>query len=189
MTDLPPDAAAPGAAGAQSQAPQLRVLAQYVRDSSFENPAAPMSLRGDLPAPQIQMAIDIAARNVDQDAEEISLHIKATAKRGEETVFIAELLYSGLFAFINIPEAERHAVTLIECPRLLFPFARQVLSDMTREGGFPPVLLEPLDFAALYRQRMLQQQQQNEQQGGAQPNGNGAGPNGDGGDGGDGRTA
>lgn len=155
MTDLPPE----GTAAPETRAPQFRVLAQYVRDSSFENPGAPMSLRGRQNPPQIELGVDLAARRIDTDTEEVSLRIRATAKREGETVFIAELLYAGLFGFVNIPDAERGPIVMIECPRILFPFARQVLADMTRDGGFPPVMLEPIDFAALYRQRLLQQQQ------------------------------
>lgn len=159
MTDTPPEGTAQGTAP-DARAPQFRVLGQYVRDSSFENPGAPASLRGGQASPQIELGVDMSARRIDADTEEVSLRIRATAKRGEETVFIAELLYAGLFAFINIPDEERTPIVMIECPRLLFPFARQILADMTRDGGFPPVMLEPIDFTALYRARLQQQAQQ-----------------------------
>lgn len=152
MTDLPPEPA-------PEARPQFRALAQYVRDMSFENPGAPASLRPGLPQPQIQLNIDLGARKVDADTDEVTLRLRATAKRGEETVFIAELLYAGLFAFINIPDADRQVLQAVECPRLLFPFARQVLADMTRDGGFVAVMLEPIDFAGLYRARLQRQQQ------------------------------
>ncbi len=172
MTDLPPEGAAP------SSAPQLRVLAQYVRDSSFENPLAPQSLRSGQGSPQVQLGVDLGARKVAEDADEVSLRIRATAKRDEETVFIAELLYAGVFQFNNIPDEQRQPLLMIECPRLLFPFARQVLSDMTREGGFPPVMLEPIDFSVLYRQRLAQQAQEGAGNGAAQGEGSDGGDNG-----------
>jgi preprotein translocase subunit SecB len=175
MTDLPPQ---PDSGAAPEPAidnrPQFRALAQYVRDMSFENPAAPASLRPGLPAPQIQLNIDLGARKIDADTEEVTLRLRATAKRGEETVFIAELLYAGLFGFLNISEADRQTLVAVECPRLMFPFARQVLADMTRDGGFVAVMLEPIDFAGLYRSRQLRQQQGGDPLTPAGPEGGGA---------------
>jgi preprotein translocase subunit SecB len=160
MTDLPPqpDSGAAPEPAIDTQ-PQFRALTQYVRDMSFESPAAPASLRSGLPAPQIQLNIELGARKIEPDTEEVSLRLRATAKRGEETVFIAELLYAGVFGFINIPEADRQMLVAVECPRLMFPFARQILADMTRDGGFVAVMLDPIDFAGLYRARQLRQQQ------------------------------
>jgi preprotein translocase subunit SecB len=155
MTDLPPE----GAPAAEAR-PQFRALMQYVRDMSFENPGAPGSLRPGQPQPQIQLNIDLGARRVDAEADEVSMRIRATGKRGEETVFIAELLYAGLFAFRNMSDTDRQVMHMIECPRLLFPFARQILADMTRDGGFPAVVLEPIDFASLYRARLQRQQEE-----------------------------
>lgn len=139
--------------------PQLRVLAQYVKDLSFENPGAPDTLRPGQPAPGIDLSIDVRARNVGDDTFEVLLVINARASRkteaGEDSiVFIAELSYGGLFQMANIPDAEREPFLLIECPRMIFPYARRILADTTRDGNFPPLMLDPVDFASLYRQQL-----------------------------------
>lgn len=135
--------------------PQLRILAQYVKDLSFENPGAPDSLRNGQ-TPGIDLAIDVQARTVGEGAFEVMLNIEAKATReNDDIVFIAELAFGGLFQLANVADADREPFLLIECPRLLFPFARRVLADATRDGGFPPLMLDPVDFAGLYRQQMV----------------------------------
>ncbi|MGK0266545.1 MAG: preprotein translocase subunit SecB [Maricaulis sp.] len=135
--------------------PQLRILAQYVKDLSFENPGAPDSLRQGQ-APGIDLAIDVQARTIGDGAFEVMLNINAKATRDNgDVVFITELAFGGLFQLANVAEADREPFLLIECPRLLFPFARRVLSDATRDGGFPPLMVDPVDFAGLYRQQMV----------------------------------
>jgi preprotein translocase subunit SecB len=139
--------------------PQLRVLAQYVKDLSFENPGAPDTLRPGQPAPGIDLAIDVKARALGEDSFEVVLVMNARATRkndaGEENVtFIAELSYGGLFQLANISEQEREPFLLIECPRMIFPYARRILADVTRDGNFPPLMLDPVDFASLYRQQL-----------------------------------
>lgn len=153
MTDAP---ASPDPQAAQ-QAPQLRVLGQYTKDLSFENPNAPKSLRGSSAQPKIDLAIDVNARSVEEDTFEVELSLSAKAERDGEALFIAELSYAGLFQIRNVDERAREPFLLIECPRLIFPFARRVLADATRDGGFPPLMLEPVDFAALYRQQLARQ--------------------------------
>lgn len=147
MTDAPNTPADNAAA----QAPQLRVLAQYVKDLSFENPGAPETLRPGQQAPAIDLAIDVQARSVGEDTFEVVLTVNAKASREETVIFIAELSYAGLFQLANIAETDREPFLLIECPRLIFPFARRILADTTRDGNFPPLMLEPVDFAGLYQ--------------------------------------
>ena len=148
-----PGAAGPGAAEASDDAPRLSVTAQYVKDFSFENPNAPQSLAPPKEQPQIDVNVDVEANLLAPDNYEVSLRISVTARNLETTLFVIELLYAGLFRIENIPEESLEAVCLIECPRLIFPFARRIIADGTRDGGFPPMLIDPIDFATLYRQR------------------------------------
>lgn len=164
MTDVGPDNGQ-GAAPAELPAPVIRVLAQYVKDSSFENPGAPQSLRAGLPQPQIDLALDVSAGPVPDAAGvfETALRITATATRDGAPVFVAELVYAALMQLENVYDNEVEPILLIEGPRLIFPFARMVLADMTREGGFPPLMLDPVDFTDLYRRNL------STRQGGAAP--------------------
>ena len=137
------------------QGPMLSVLAQYTKDQSFENPNAPDSLRSGLAAPEIQIGIEIGRQMLEGDNVEVTLMLKAEARRGEQIAFIAELEYAGLFAFQGVNVEEIQPLILIECPRLLFPFARQIMAEMTQNGGYPPIMLEPPDFAAMFREEMM----------------------------------
>ena len=137
------------------QGPMLSVLAQYTKDQSFENPNAPDSLRSGLEAPAIQIGIEIGRQMLEGDNVEVTLMLKAEARRGDQVAFIAELEYAGLFAFQGVSVEEIQPLILIECPRLLFPFARQIMASMTQNGGFPPIMLEPPDFAAMFRDEMM----------------------------------
>ncbi|MGQ7790782.1 protein-export chaperone SecB [Faunimonas sp. B44] len=143
-----------GGEQAAASQPGIHVLGQYVKDLSFENPRAPGSLRPSDKAPALDVNVNVNARPLSENEFEIELKLDANAKRGDETLFIAEVTYAGIFQVRNVPQEHLHPVVLIECPRLLFPFARQVLADATRQGGFPPLLIDPVDFAALYRQRV-----------------------------------
>ena len=153
------EAEAQAAVQAQAQAaqsgPMLSILAQYTKDASFENPNAPDSLRSGLEAPQIQIGIEIGRQMLEGDNVEVTLMLKAEARRAEQVAFIAELEYAGLFAFQNVNAEEIQPLILIECPRLLFPFARQIMAEMTQNGGYPPIMLEPPDFAAMFREEMM----------------------------------
>ncbi len=144
---------------AQAQAaqtgPMLSVLAQYTKDASFENPNAPDSLRSGLEAPQINIGIEIGRQMLEGDNVEVTLFLKADARRGDQVAFIAELEYAGLFAFQGVNGDEIQPLIMIECPRLLFPFARQIMAEMTQNGGYPPIMLEPPDFAGMFRQEMM----------------------------------
>lgn len=167
MADTPP------AGDPNANLPQMRVMVHYVKDLSFENPGAPEGLRGGEP-PQFDLGVDIQGRKLDGEVHEVQLLINATATRGGKTLFIAELSFAGLFELVNFDDAMREQVLLIECPRLLFPFARRVLADAVQDGGYPPLMLEPIDFAGLYRQQKGQGQTQplQDESGGEPPAGN-----------------
>jgi len=145
----------PQANGEAASGPMLSILAQYTKDQSFENPHAPESLRSGLEAPAININIEIGRQMMDDDNVEVTLMLRAEARRGENVAFIAELEYAGLFAFQGINVEQIQPMILIECPRLLFPFARQIMAEMTQNGGFPPIMLEPPDFAAMFREEMM----------------------------------
>ena len=153
-----------GANGAGDQAvseggilPQVGVIAQYVKDMSFENPNAPAVYQWQ-GQPQMDVQFNIGSQPVGPDVHEVVLKIDIAAKAAEGTAFQMELVYGGLFALRNIPEDQLQAFLLAEAPRLLFPFARRIISDATIDGGFPPLLLDPIDFGALYMQRAAQAQ-------------------------------
>ena len=139
-------------------APQMKILGQYLKDLSFENPNAPQSLNTQANQPEISISVNVNARTLSPTDFEVELHLDAKASHSDKVVFAAELLYAGVFRLENIPQEALHPVVLIECPRMLFPFARQVLADATRNGGFPPLMLDPIDFAAMYQKRLAQGQ-------------------------------
>lgn len=139
----------------QIAGPMLRVLAQYTKDASFENPNAPESLRADLPPPSVAINIEIGRQMIDENTAEVVLMLGVQAERDGKPVFLCELEYAGLFGFAGIAEEHLQPMILIECPRLLFPFARQIIAEMTQNGGFPPILMEPPDFAAMFRDEMM----------------------------------
>ena len=136
--------------GADTQ-PQVGLLAQYVKDLSFENPNAPVCYQWQ-DAPQIDVQFNIGSQSVGDDVYEVVLKTEAKATVNDKTAFQVELLYAGLFGIRNVPEEQIQGFLLAEAPRLLFPFARRVIADTTRDGNFPPLMLEPIDFAALYDQ-------------------------------------
>lgn len=138
------------------QPPQISIAAQYVKDISFESPGAPNSLRPSEEKPQIGVSVDVKAQALGQNTYEVELKIGATAKRGNDTVFICEVEYAGVFVFANMAPEETQPALLIFCPSLLFPYARRVISDLTRDGGFPALMLDPIDFARLYQQRVTE---------------------------------
>lgn len=131
--------------------PRVSIKAQYVRDASFENIAV-RSGDGRMDAkPEIQVAVNLDAKKRSASLYEVILKVSGTARAGEETMFVVEVEYAGLFELTGVPEAQVHPYLLIECPRLLFPFARRIVADLTRDGGYPPLMLDLVDFAALYR--------------------------------------
>ena len=160
MTDTPP-ASDPTASLQGGTQPTFRIVAQFTRDLSFENPNAPDSLRQAAAQPQIDLGVEMNARGRPDGLYEVDLKLSAKATRNNnETVFQIELLYGGLFELKGFPEDQLEFVLLIECPRYLFPFARRIISDMTAEGGYPPFHLEPIDFAAVYAAQRAQGQGQ-----------------------------
>ena len=138
----------------------IRILTQFIRDLSFENPRAPDSLHASQTQPQIDLGVELSARGRIDGLFEVDMRLTATATRDNEPVFQIELVYGGLFSVNGVAEEDIEAVLLIECPRLLFPFARRLIADLSTDGGFPPFLLEPLDFVAIYAQRQAAAQQQ-----------------------------
>lgn len=140
-------------------APSMNVLAQYVKDFSFENPAAPQAFAGGGKNPSINVNVSVNAKAVSQTEYEVELSVEAKALADAQVLFNIELVYGGLFRLQNIPQAQIQPVILIECPRLMFPFARQIVAEVTRNGGYPPVLLDPIDFTALYQHNLQRQQQ------------------------------
>lgn len=144
----------------------INVLAQYVRDISFENPNAPESLRSGLPNPEMDINIGMDARKIPDDnvenLYESVINFRAVAKRDEETVFILELQYGTTVILNDVPTEQHHPVLLIEIPRLAFPFVRQIVSDLTTQGGYPPLLLNPVDFHTLYMDRFKDDIQKND---------------------------
>ena len=145
---------------AQQGAPQLNVLAQYIKDFSFENPNAPRSLMPSQQQPQINIQINVAANPVAQPDVEVVLNLEGKAETAGTVLFSFELAFAGVFRIQNVPQPDLQAVIMIECPRLLFPFAREIVAAAVRNGGFPPLLLDPVDFVGLYRQRMAELQSQ-----------------------------
>jgi preprotein translocase subunit SecB len=148
-----------GQGGAAGGAPNLSVLTQYVKDFSFENPGAPQSLRPRQNPPAINISIGVQSQPVGTNEIEVELRVDARAMEGQAVLFAVELVYAGIFRLVNIPNEQMRPVALIECPRLLFPFARQIVADASRNGGFPPLLIDPVDFVAMFRQQMANEGQ------------------------------
>lgn len=138
-----------------AEAPRLSVLAQYVKDLSFENPNAPDSLaKKENANAKMDVNVDVNANRRAENVYASEIKITATAKIDDKAVFAVELLYGGVFQLDNVPAEGLEPVLLIECPRILFPFARRIIADCTRDGGYPPLLLEPIDFAGMYRAQL-----------------------------------
>jgi len=148
-----------GGAGEEQPKAQINVLGQYIKDLSFENPNAPSSLRNQGTNPNLQINFNVQAQSIGQDMYEVSLKLDATAQNNEGNLYTMELVYAGGFRLQNLPQQAIQPVLFIECPSILFPFARRIVADLTREGGFPPLLLDPIDFSALYRQRAAEEKQ------------------------------
>jgi preprotein translocase subunit SecB len=155
---------AEGNGAAEAQAPQIKmsVLAQFVRDMSFENMVAQKGLTGGEVQPDIQVAVSLDARKRQADHQyEVITKFRVTSKNraNDDTLFLLELDYGGVFHVEGVPEEQLHPFLLIECPRLLFPFVRRIISDVTRDGGFPPLNVDTVDFLALYRQELARRAQ------------------------------
>ncbi|MBA3039770.1 MAG: protein-export chaperone SecB [Alphaproteobacteria bacterium] len=138
--------------------PSLNILAQYIKDLSFENPGAPRSLQSRDKAPAININVNVNANPLSETDFDVVLALNAEAKEGDKVLFAAELVYGGVFRVTGFPQEHMLPVLFIECPRLLFPFARQIIADATRNGGFPPLLIDPIDFAQMFAQRVAEEQ-------------------------------
>lgn len=134
----------------------LVVLAQYLKDLSFENPHAPHSLQLQNKNSNLSVEINVEAQDLEDQKYEVTLSIHTKAMSEDKTIFAIELVYAGLFHIENIPQEHLPPILFIECPRLLFPFARQILADLTQQGGFSPFLLDPIDFTTLFQKRILE---------------------------------
>lgn len=158
-----------GSAGAapnmpEGSAPMFSVLVQYSKDFSFENPNAPDSLMQQQQAqPQIGIQINVNPRQMSPTDYEVELKLEGKAEHGGNVLFAFDLNYAGVFRLMNIPQENLGPLLMIECPRLLFPFAREIISNAIANGGFPPLLLHPVDFVGLYQQRMAEMQAVQEQ--------------------------
>ncbi len=160
--EVPPKAELPtqvdtplGDAAARAKASaKLSVLGQYIKDLSFESPNAPQVLQKPGENPQLQVSVNVAVNAKQEDAYEVTLNLEVHAKSDAGMIYNVELAYSGLFRLRNIPENLLQPVLFIDCPTILFPFMRRVLSDIIRDGGFPPLMLDPLDFGRLYAEKM-----------------------------------
>ncbi len=145
----------------QAKSLNMQIMAQYVRDISFENPLAPQSLRADATIPKTDISFGLDTRKIEdeniKDLFEVVLKVTATAKRDDKTVFVCEVEHATLVSVEAIPDEKKHPMLFIEVPRLAFPFIRRLIADLTQEGGFPPLLLNPVDFTALYMQRMQEE--------------------------------
>lgn len=156
----------PNSASTQNQSAQapLIVNAQYVKDLSFENPSPLLNITGNEEKPSIAIQIEAQAHNLADRSFEVVLRIRVDAKRKEVQVFLLDLEYAGAFTIGNeVPEEYLRPILMIECPRILFPFARNVIAATTQEGGYPALLLTPVDFSDLYQRQMAQEQAQKEQ--------------------------
>lgn len=151
LTDLDMDPAA-GANGADTR-PSVGLLNQYVKDFSVENPNAPKCYQWN-DQPKVDIQVNIGASQITDEVHEVELKLTARADAEEGNLYIVELAYCGLVGIRNLPEEHAHAFLFAEAPRLLFPFARAIVSDAVREAGFPPLLLDPMDFGALYQQQL-----------------------------------
>ena len=140
--------------------PSMKILAQYIRDISFENELAKKGIVGEVaPEVQVQVNLDAKKRSSENQYEvAIKLNINSKSKSGGEPLFVLELEYGGVFQVAGVPEEQLHPFLLIECPRMLFPFIRRIVSDITRDGGFPPLNLENIDFLQLYRSGIARRQ-------------------------------
>jgi preprotein translocase subunit SecB len=154
LTDLNPEPTGNGA----DTAPVAGIISQYIKDLSVENPKAPESF-GWTDAPELDVQFNIAANPVSDEVHEVTLKISVNAKTAQGSAYIVDLAYCGLVGMRNMAEDQKHAFVFAEAPRFLFPFARRVIADATRDAGFAPLVLDPIDFNAVYVQQLQAQQQ------------------------------
>lgn len=133
---------------------QIIINVQYIKDLSFENPGAPASLVGNKETPKIDVSVDVQIQKLAENSFEVALAVTANANVNDKKLFLVELNYAGIFT-INVPAEELEPVLMIYCPNMLFPYARRIVSDSVRDGGFPPLMLDPIDFAMLYQRHKM----------------------------------
>jgi preprotein translocase subunit SecB len=131
--------------------PQVGIVAQYIKDLSFEVPGAPAMISQ---TPQIELGVDLQARRVEADHYEVELKLRVVAKTADKPLFLLELAYAGLFRMVGLPEEAMQPMLLIQAPHMLFPFARRIIADVVRDGGMPPLMVDPIDFATLYQAKL-----------------------------------
>jgi len=154
-----PEAAAPEGAAPGADA-QLNVLGQYIKDLSFESPHAPQTLQNPPPNPQLQVTVNVNVASQSPETYEVVLNIDVHARSDVGVIYNIALFYAGLFRLRNVPQNLLKPVLFVDCPSLLFPFTRRVLADVTRDGGYPPLMLDPIDFGRLYSQNLARGQGQ-----------------------------
>lgn len=146
------------AQGGNGKQATLNIMAQYVKDLSFESPNAPSSLRSQTKPPDININVNVNANPLSDTEFDVVLTLSAQAGTGKDTLFNVELVYGGVFNISGFPQEHVLPILFIECPRLLFPFARQIVAEATRNGGFPPLLIDPIDFATMFQNKMAEEQ-------------------------------
>jgi preprotein translocase subunit SecB len=151
-------------APAEASGPQINVLAQYVKDLSFESPGAPRTLQSPGENPQLSVNVNVNATGRADDIFEVALNVEVHAKSEAGVIYNIEMVYGGLFRLQGLPEDAVQPVLFVDCPAILFPFMRRVLGDVTRDGGFPPLMLDPIDFRRLYSQNLQRAQAQSKTQ-------------------------
>ena len=161
MANTPQDSNGNGAAAAAANGQQatLNILAQYLKDMSFESPGAPLSLRGRQDqAPAININVNVNANPIADKEYDVALTLSAKAQYDKDVLFNVELVYGGVFRIHGFPQEHMLPILFVECPRLIFPFARQIVAEATRNGGFPPLLIDPIDFGQMFQQRLAEEQ-------------------------------
>jgi preprotein translocase subunit SecB len=140
--------------------PSIQIAAQYIKDLSFENPSMGINVR----QPQIEFSVDLQARRMqDNGPYEVVMKLRVSATQEEKTIFLLEMAYGGIFVLDRVPEEAVQPILLIECPRMMFPFVRRIVADLVSDGGLPPLMIEPIDFAQLYRSKMVEAQGQQQE--------------------------
>ena len=150
-----------GPAQGEPQMPSIQIAAQYIKDLSFENPSMGVNVR----QPQIDFSVDLQARRMQENGPyEVVMKLRVSATQEEKPIFLLEMAYGGIFILNGVPEEAVQPLLLIECPRMMFPFVRRIVADLVSDGGLPPLMIEPIDFAQLYRNRLARAQGDQNQQ-------------------------
>ena len=147
----------------EEKQPQFKILTQYIKDISFENPNSPKSLTGAGGNPNIQIGINVGAQDVDESTYEVVLEFNADAKNDDGYLYKLEVIYAGVFMLKDIPEEILKQVLFVDCPIIIFPFLRQTVVQLTQEGGFPPLQLDPIDFGSLFQENIAKAQESEKQ--------------------------